>query len=396
MPGVAPPLATASPTTSTVVVRQSRGDDAAERCALFARIGMDADVVLSVRRDPDFDALYRMQGNDWDSWVVELDGRIEGMGTLLVRDGYVGAQPRRIGYLGDLRFSPRAEGRLLLDRVYGPLLEEARERYGCDLFLTAVIASNARALRALTVRTPRAARRNRPVYTPLMDFDIRSLHLLAPRIGSSARSAAAAGVRVRRAVDADIPALARLLDGDAARRPFGYPMPESELRRRLATWPALRIDSFLVAERGSGELVGTIALWDAAPVKRMRVVEYRRRMRRVRIGYDLAARLLGLPRLPVPGEELRYLYVTHQAVPSDDPRILRALLEAAYAAVRGGGYHFLSICAPAESANDPLAPALRGFIASNLAARLYVVTLPGDPPPAVCFERRPGFEMALV
>ena len=377
--------------SAALTVRSATADDEAARCALFARVTMDSDVVLSVRRDPDFDALYRLQTDDWLSWVGQLDGRIEAMGTVLVRDGYVGGERRRIGYLGDLRLSRRAEGRLLLDRVFGPLLSEAAERFGCDLFLSAVIASNTRALRALTVRTARAERGGRPVYTPLMDFDIRSLHLLAPRLrwGAGARDS----VSVRRAADADVPRLARLLDADGRRRPFGYVVSEGELRRRLATWPGLHVESFYLAERGDGELAGCIALWDAAPVKRLVVTAYRGPMRRVRAGYAAAARLLGAPPLPAPGHAFRYLYVTHQAIPSDDPRILRALLDAAYADVRGKAYHFLSVCAPE---GDPLAPALRGFLSTNLRARLYVVTLPGVTVPDACFAARPGFEMALV
>jgi hypothetical protein len=377
------------PEAATVIVRQATPGDAAARCELFAGVSMETDLVLSVRRDPDFDLLYRLQSADWESWVVEVDGRIEGMGTILVRDGYVGGERRRVGYLGDLRFSSRAEGRLLIDRLYGPLLDAASARFRCDAFLTTIITSNARAVRALTVRNTRSVRSGRPVYTPLMDFDIRSLHLLTiPRCGRASR-----GIGVRRAGEQDVPAIARLLDDDGRRRPFGYPMEEIELRRRLATWPGLSIESFYVAESARGELLGTIALWDATPAKRMIVREYRRGLRRVRLAYDLAARLLRRPRLPAPGDQLRYAYVTHQAVRDDDPRVLQSLLRSAARERRDSGEHFLSICAPADGVVDA---ATRGFFATNLAARLFVVTAPGRTSDPSWFSGRPGFEMALV
>ena len=380
--GIAPAVSTG------VVVRSATPADDVARRTLFARVAMDTDLVLSVRRDPEFDALYRIQNAEWDSVVVEIDGAIEGMGTILVRDGYIGGERRRVGYLGDLRLSPRAEGKLLLDRFYGPLLAAARERWGCELFLTAVIASNERALRALTRETGRSRRAGRPRYMPLGDFDIRSLHLLLPKHRD--RSAH----RVRRARNEDLPAIAALLDRDARTRPFGYPMDERELSRRLREWPGLGIESFLLAEDPGGALVGCIALWDAAPVKRTLVLDYRGAMRRVRLGYDVAARLLGMPRLPAPGDALRYLYVTHQAVPSGEPAILRALITEAYRAVRGSGYQVLSVCAPVGS---PLAPAFRGFQATDLRARLFVVTLPDvELPSEVASGAWPGFEMALV
>jgi hypothetical protein len=333
--------------------------------------------------------MYALHARAWDGWVVADErGGIEGMGSVLVRDGYLDGAATPVGYLGDLRFSPRAEGRLLLERSYGPILREATERYGCRLFLTAIITSNARARRALTVQTERAARRGRPRYTLVREFDIRSLHLVLPR--RRARSA----YRVRTAAADDVAAIAALLDEDARRRPFGYPMPERELRRRLATWPGLRPESFPVAESASGEIVGVVAPWDASPVKQTVIDSYGGAMARVRTLHDLAARVLGRPTLPKPGEPLRYQYLTHPAVPSANPAILRALLESAHAEARREGFHFL--CAPAPI-GDPLDPAYRGFLATNIRAGLYVVTLPGTPvPDALLAGAMPGFEMALV
>jgi hypothetical protein len=191
-----------------------------------------------------------------------------------------------------------------------------------------------------------------------------------------------------------VPLIADFLDRDARRRPFGHVFTEPELRRRLETWPGLVPSSFYLAENDAGDLTGCVALWDAEPVKRTVVQAYRGAMRRVRLGHDLLALLLRAPRLPSPGQAFRYLYATHLAVPSNDPLVLRALVDAAYADHRGSGYHFISWFVPA---NDPLAPAFCGFWYTDLPARLYVVSLPGREPPEECFvAARPGFEMALV
>jgi hypothetical protein len=372
-----------------LVVRRALPADEAGRRELLAAVAMETDLSLSIRRAPTVDAMYALHARAWEGWVVAGErGRVEGMGSVLVRDGYADGVMAPVGYLGDLRFSKRAEGRLLLDRAYGPILEDASRRYGCRYYLTAIIASNAKARRALTVHTERAARRGRPRYTLLREFDIRSLHLVLPR--RRPRSS----VAVRRAERRDVAPIAALLDADARRRPFGYPMPERELRRRLETWPGLRIESFHVAESAAGDLVGVVAPWDASPVKRTVVEAYGGRMARVRALHDVAARLLGRPTLPPPGEALRYQYLTHLAVPSGDPAVLRALLESAYAAARRERMHFLSAPAPV---GDPLDAAYRGFPATNIRAGLYAVTLPGTPvPESLLAGAMPGFEMALV
>jgi len=384
MPAGAPARA-----ADSLLVRPARPADEAGRRALLAEVAMDAELSFSIRRTPTVDAMYGLHASAWDSWVVAgEDGTIAGMGSALIRDAWVDGQLGQVGYLGDLRLGGRAEGRMLLDRTYGPILEAVRARHGIRYWLTAIIASNARARRALTVHTERAAKRGRPRYTLLREFDIRSLHLVLPR--ARQRSP----FTVRRATHADVADIAALLDRDARARPFGYPMSERELRRRLASWPGLTIESFHVAADATARIVGVVAPWDAAPVKETVVADYRGNMRRVRLAHDLAALATGRPRLPAPGGAFRYQYLTHLAIPSGEPAVLRALLESVYRAGRRARAHFLSACAPV---GDPLDAAYRGYLATNLRAQLYLVTLPDTAVPrGLLTGPMPGFEMALV
>lgn len=376
-------------TASTFAIRRAEpGDDAARR-ALMSDVAMDAELALSVRRHPTMAATYALHARDWDEWVIEQDGRSAGMGAVLARDGWLGGERVPVGYLGDLRFAPGARGRNLLDRFYPGVLEEARRRWGCEHFLSAIIASNERARRALVTRTARAERSGRPRYTLLREFDIRSVQLVLPLLPERSPW------RIRAASDGDVPAIAALLDRDGRSRPFGYAFDETELRRRLATWPGLRTDSFLLAESARGEIVGALALWDAAPVKETVVLGYRGSMRRVRVIHDALATLLRRPRLPAPGAPFRYQYATHVAVPAGDPTVLRALLRGAHVRARSEGYHFVSICAPAgDPATDT---ACRGMLVIDLRAHLYAVALPGVRlPPVDATAPFPGFEMALA
>jgi hypothetical protein len=354
----------------------------------MAQVAMDAELGLSIRRAPTMDALYALHAREWAEWVVEHDGAIEGTGSVIVRDGWLDGRRVRVGYLGDLRLGPSVQGRHLLDRFYGPILSAARDEWQCEHFLTAIIASNETARRGLVVRTARADRRGRPRYELLRQFDIRSIQLVLPLLPE--RSA----LRVRRATQADVPAIARLLDADGRARPFGYAIDEAELRRRLRTWPGLSLDSFLVATRADGSVAGTLALWDASPVKETIVTSYAGAMRRVRAMHDALAVILRRPRLPLPGLPFRYLYATHVAVPAAEPSVLRALLREAYRQARDARYHFISICAPADDPNDA---AYRGLLVTNLRAELHLVTLPDVARPSIpAGAPMPGFEMALV
>jgi hypothetical protein len=379
----------AEPRTSagSVSVRLATAADNRALCDTFAGITMDADLQLSIQRDPEFTALYQMQTDRWECWVGEQGGTIVGLGALLAREGYLEGKPVRVGYLGDLRVSPKVQSSLrILGQLYGPALDRFAASSGCDLFLTTIIASNARALRALT--SDRSRQIGIPPYHLVQQFDIRAVHLALPRRGAKGP------YDVRRAVAQDIPAIAAFLDADSRRRPFGYVLDEDELRRRLARWPGLEISDFYIAFDGRAALVGCCAPWDASPVKRTVVKSYRGSMRWVKRAYDVAAPLLRVPKLPSDGQALKYAYITHLAIPSDEPAIMRALLEAVYRDRRAAGFHFLSVCVPEA---DPLGPAYSGFLTSNLRSNLYVVAARGRAVPDLALAgRRPGFEMALV
>lgn len=377
------------PTTSAMGIRKTNSADSADSetlAALFARVTMDSDVVLSIDRHPDFHALYRLQSNDWECWAAEVDNEIRGMATLLVRPGYIAGRQAAVGYLGDLRAAPGSRAAPLLGEFYGSLLENMAQRTGAAVFLTSVIASNAMAIRALT--GPGAARRGIPPYTLLSRFRIRSVHATLARIPRRT------GYFVRRATTSDTAALATFLDADGRDRPYGHVFAGGELQRRLATWPELCIEDFLMAEDKSGDLVGCLAVWDPVAVKRTRVTAYRGRMGKVQRHYNRAARLLRFTPLPSVGATLPYSYVTHLAIPSQDPAVMAALLDVAYQSIRRTNQCFLSAFVLDD---DPLSSAYRGFVTTDLEAHLYGVTPIGNPiPHALGRFERPGFEMALV
>lgn len=374
---------------SDVTVRLADPEDPADSaglCDLFARTTMEADLELAVERSPDFFGLYRLQRLTGQRvFVAEVEGRIEGVATFLAREAWVAGERARVGYLGDLRLSPKLRGGFFFGRRFGKNLRECFEEAGVDVALTGIIRSNELAIRYLTRRSKRFA--DQPIYRPWSRFAIHNVHF------TRRRRPRRTGVDVHPATEADLPRLAAFLAEDQRRRPFGYPLDEAWLRHRLDAWPGLTIESFLLAERG-GELVGCVAPWDAGPVKRFRVEAYRGSMRWVRTAFNVGAFVLRYQPLPPVGEVLPYVYLTHVAVGDGDLAAYTALIDAVYARTRGKGYAFFSVYA---GEGDPLNAALARYQATGIPAQLFTVALPGtpwadrDPGPG-----RPGFEMALV
>jgi hypothetical protein len=365
-------------------LRRATREDNAALLELFGEVPMQGELALATQRSPDFFSLYDMQRGDTELWVHEAGGRLDAMGAVLAREGWLEGRPCRVGYLGDLRTRFSARRSRSLARFYGPLLEEAAQRLGVEAFLTSVMATNAAALQALVRRKP--GRAAQPRYTLLRRFSAVSLHFTrrrAPRPGP---------FTVRRATPGEVPAMAALLDADHRARPFGYRYDQGELEHRLERWPGLGVEGCYLAFDREARLVGCTSVWDPSAVKRYRVLAWRGGMRWVKWSYDALATALRAPRLPAPGQEFRYFYLCNTSIAGEDPAILRTLLERVYADYQSQGYHFFSL---ELGEGDALAPALRGFFQRRLDFHLYAVT-PASAPREHFPAGRTGFEMALA
>lgn len=375
-------------------VRRGTPADSDKLVELMAHVPMEGSLVLATRRDPDFFALYDMQRGRTETFIYD-DGSFAGMGAILVRDGWLDGEARKVGYLGDLRMRGNGRARRAFPAMYGHFFADHVAKTGCDSFLTAVLASNALAIQSLARRKKRRAAQ--PYYHLMRRYEMASIQLLRRR-----RPQVPSGLVVVPATPDDLQPLAAFLDADHRRRPFGYRFDDGELEHRLARWPGFRLEDTLVARvddgRGRfGRIVGCATLWDAAPVKRYRVMRYGGEMRAVKLGVSLASKIFGCPPLPEEGQDFRSLYLTNLSVEEDNPVVLRGLLEHAYVKAWERRVHFFSLPLYMSDAGepDPLSPALRAFVTRRLGFHLYAVTS-SDRARTSWPAGRPGFEMALA
>jgi hypothetical protein len=317
----------------------------------------------------------------------EDNGPLKGMGGVLVRDGFLDGAEQKVGYLGDLRTRGLLRERLAFPQAYAHLFQETIAQTGCEHFLTGVLADNARARRALASPSAKKKRGAQPHYHLLTPFDMVNVHFLRRR-----RPRRFSGLTTRTATPADLPAMTSLLAADHRQRPFGWRFDDGELEHRLAAWPGFRLEDTLVACDDGGRVVGTTTLWDAAPVKRYRIVRYGGQMVWVKRAMAVAARATGTAPLPDAGGAFRYRYLTNLSVKDDNATVFAALLDAAYVRCQGEGLHFLAF---PLFANDPFAPATSGFFTRTVPFHLYAVTSSSRARTA-WQHGRPGFEMALA
>ncbi len=374
-------------------VRLATRADEPDVRALVGSVAMPGDVAVRFAREPDYFLGTTIMGDPCDVVVARrrADGALAGVACRAEQGAYVGGEPTRVGYVGQIRVAPWARGRGLVTRGARLL----RERTPPGMLSFGVIArENPRAARALAgPRLPAGLRGARVGGLTTCAIVLRPDRTPSRQVpgGRPPRDPAArGGIEVR---PADATALADVLaswEAHGPRRQF-FPVTTAAAFADGATLRGLRPEDVQVAWRG-GRVVGTMAVWEQSAYKQDVVDDYGPALRRLRPVYDLAARWLGARPLTPPGEAIALAFAARVCVADDDPAVLRALLRAATAAAEARGLAFLMV---GLADDDPLLPVVRRR--PHVTYRSDLVALSWSDDPATRLDGRvPYVEIATL
>lgn len=365
-------------------IRPATAVDNERLLAFQTRYAMLSGMPLRFDRSPDYFALHRCHSEDYRTWLAEDGaGRLKGMASMVVRDGYLSGEKQRIAYLGDLRIAPDRElartwVKYVVDRLTDLALHEhVRHTYCC------VIRDNRMAMQSL-FGTGKRIRLGFQHWRGYSNVSIYARRIATRRPSSVAISNASA---------TDIEALRAFLDRESRSQPFGCVFTMEEFERRLTAWPDFGIERFLVARNRNGHIVGCVAPWDAGRIKRIILERLPWSLGALRHGFNAIAPFLGRPPIAAPGDPLQDIYLTHLHVSGRDPDIAHALLDAVWQREQRH-YALLQLCL---YDHDPLWPALHGFRYTALPMDLYTLSTPGTSALDLGdTDAMPGFEIYLV
>jgi ribosomal protein S18 acetylase RimI-like enzyme len=336
------------------------GDDADLRRVL-AGTPMPGRIALAFRREPSYFAAAVVDGR-FRQVVAARDGdsgRIVGFGSRSVGERYVNGRPEAVGYLSGLRLLPEYRRRGLVARGYAffrRLHADGRTR----LYLTTIAEDNTAARDLLT-----SGRAGLPGY-----HEAGRYHTVAlPLAGRARPQRPPPGLEVRPAEEADLPAVLAFLEAEGPRRQFFPCYRTVDLFTAEGALRGLRAEDLLLAFHG-GRLVGTLGGWDQFALRQTVVHGYGRLLGRVRPIYNAWARWRGRPRLPAPGEVLRYLTAALPVVAGDDAGVFAALLDALRGGRAAGPWEYLLV---GLHEADPLLRVLRACPGTWYTTRLYLV-----------------------
>ncbi|MCB9689803.1 MAG: hypothetical protein H6735_32490 [Alphaproteobacteria bacterium] len=359
-------------------------DDDAGLRGLMRATPMDGSVSLAFAREPDFFRAARVEGDTTTVLARDPEGSVVAAFSWSVRPCWVGGEPRPLGYLSALRVVPAWRGRPSLLRLGYARVRELMAATAADggqpYAITTIVSDNAPARRLLERGLP-----GLPRYVPQQEM----VTLAAPTWRRRYR--AVTGLEVRDATDADLDAIVGLLAAEGRRSAF-TPQWSADTLRDADRCRDLHVGDFVVATRG-GRMVGCVALWDQSAYKQSVVHGYRGHLARTRRVVNLLAPVLGVPRLPRPGEPLRHAYLSHLAIADDDEQVARAVVGFAHDRARPRRYGYLTTML---ASSHPLLPVLERMLRPlRYPSMLYAVAwedadlsgLPGE---------RPHLEVAVL
>jgi hypothetical protein len=354
---------------------------------LFAESDMDGDIKISFRREPNYFFAANLLG-PFSQVVAARDsasGETIGVATRSIRPSFINGEVESLGYLADLRLDPRHRGGPLIARAYRHL-KKLHQDGRTKLYFTVIAEGNRPALE--TIASGRAG------LPPYRDYG----RLLSPAINLLRRkSPAAAGAEIQRGTRALLPEIIDCLNRNHRRRQLApcYTVdhfagssenPQRSLR-------AFKIEDFYVAVRG-GRVAGVLGKWDQNDFKQTVVTGYGKKLRLLRLAYNLAAPLIGSPSYPTPGQPLRSFYASFIAVDDDDVDVFRALLRQLYNDHVGAAYHYFVV---GLHEKDPLSSALADYSLTPFAARLFLVHFDDGEEIFTSLDSRPPYlEPALL
>lgn len=330
--------------------------------ALMRRQSLGGRIRLTMTRDPEFATGCSATGEECRTVVARAgaDRAIVGVACRSVRRVFWNGQPRRIGYLSQLRVDERFRGRWLLSQGFR-LLDRVHREDPVPAYLAAVVDGDGEAAGVLVSRR----RRTFPVLQ-----EIAACRTLAIPLRAAGRQSAEP-LTIAAASAGELAELADFLQTQGARCQL-FPVWTEERLRGLATL-GLEPRDILLARR-NGELVGSLALWDQSRFKQTAVAGY--------AGWWRALR----PLLPPVGAVLRIVYASLICIAGEEPAVFQGLLREACHAARARSNDYLLI---GLDVRDPLLRIARAYRHFSYSSRLYAGPWAGEP-------RREAFDARLA
>ena len=333
-------------------------------------------------RSPDFFTFLRLHSNEYLVFLYRgIEGTIQGVGTLVIRSGYVNGVLEKVCYLGDLRMGFDRKGAVIWRKVYSDLLKyqgQIDQLKKVKKFYTCLIDDNRRSQLSLANNRKAGFK-----YHRVCPYSMITLIAKKPSLRFRNNSPQTVFPV------ADLEELLKFYRSNEAVLECGYAF-SSEINRRLQRWDNFKTDNFIVIKDGE-RIIASCAMWSPQGSKKILLSKIPFFLKLVFAFF----KLLSLGSFKFNGE-LKVLYVTHLMFDrnlslKEKSAAFKLILDEAWVRRQELGCHFLSFC---DFKKASLKESATGYFNNEVAMALYEVQEIEMPEPNQ--QEVYGFEMALV
>lgn len=335
-------------------LRLAEHDDNAKLIHLARSAPMEGGIRVYADRAPDFFQLANLQGEDAEVLVYEDNGEILGSIVLSRRHEVWFGQPRLMLHAGDLRVSPAHRSSGIAKHLISQWLQEfSNGEYLGGGF--EILNDNRTAMTLLKLR---------PAHLTLETLGICRIFQVLPLWPHRTDSK----YEYRTASLDDLPELARVLS-KSHEGYNGYPeFTQDYLKKLLQQHESFSLDQIWLAERG-GRILACAGFWDQQSIRRTIVENFSPSIAFAVNSIRVARPILRLPKIPRPGDPLRYGFIRFPAHLPGEKAALHNLLRHMLNHYRSlKQYQFIWA---SFHENDSMQSVLNGLTKLNMEIRLF-------------------------
>ena len=339
---------------STLEFRKSRPSDNFGLVQLVKSCPMQGATQAFMDRHPDFFALPRLQGDEWQVYVSECGGEIVGNFSYAYRQEVWGNKVVKVLHGGDLRVDPKRRQSMALMtfiKFYRKLLRQDNYHHGS----AEIMIGNESPLKAQEL-----LKRAVDVVGAGKAINYQLAPIFPTRVSAK--------WNYRQAQENDLPRIASLLKESYSAHSGQPVFSETNLKKILSGHPSFSIDSIWVAE-DRDTIQACCGLWDQHSIRKTVVTRFEPKTQWLLSSLRLLKPILSLPALPRVGHELRYCYLRLLGQSRSEGEPLRNLIRFLLNKSRKEKQHQFLMVSFHE--DDPMRQAVSGIMGNKTLTHLY-------------------------
>lgn len=325
----------------------------------FARSRLPGVVDIQFQRRHNFFNQYRIQSDDFATYMLVNDDRIEAMVSVVFKPAYLNGHKELIGWATDLRVSSSRKAILNWSRRFFPVLLHERNRRNCKFLFSLLLEQQRQAHNALI--RPRRPKRMLPRYFFFRQLRVVTLHGLLPFVRKPL-----SGIHLRYATSRDFSRLVEYIVKKRQNLPLHYSIETDDIRADIERWHGLGVKDFILAIDSDKNIIGCVAPWSSRHIQHIHLDNLSPHAKNVDNSLYLLSFLNITHPLTIKNEALKFRYLTHLFADNHD--IFYSLLYHAWQVSRAR-----EALVYAHFQNNLLTQPPMAFIHSNMPAVLYCV-----------------------